>query len=61
MKDAKKRYPYVINLCAGGGCCPDAEFLPDGSVVLTEHGQNIKLSAASLQKLIDEVQRRGKP
>lgn len=49
-----------VHLCAGGGCCPFAEFKADGSVVLTEDGQTITMSSSSLRKLIDELGKRGR-
>ena len=45
--------------CASGGCCPDAEFRDDGTVVLTDEGQTIVMLPHSMKKLFEEYNRRG--
>jgi hypothetical protein len=49
-----------VTLC-GGGCasCPDASFEDDGSVVLSEHGQSVRLSPFALGMLMSEAATRG--
>jgi len=52
--------PNKVNLdCAGGGCCPDVEFLDDGTVVLSEHGEQVKMTRTSAAKLAHELRIRG--
>lgn len=50
----------VVTLC-GGGCasCPDASFEQDGSIVLSEHGQAVRLSPFALGMLMAEAASRG--
>jgi hypothetical protein len=49
----------VILRCAGGGCCPAATFLPDGSIEISEFGQRVTMTEASARVLLVELTRRG--
>lgn len=52
----------TVTLC-GGGCdgCPDAHFLPDGSVLLTDLGQAVLITAPQLAHLFNACRARGLP
>jgi hypothetical protein len=49
----------TVSLCSGGGCCPDATFEQDGSVVLTEDGVSMKLSESAAKLLAEHLRIRG--
>ena len=51
--------PRIVKLCSGGGCCPDVEFMDDGSITLTEDGQKIVMPIHTVERLFDELVKRG--